>query len=276
MAQSLKQLKTRIRSVEGIHKMTRAMEMVSSAKLRSLQKKFLTAHEYFSKMDSILSDLLSGCGDSTHGLILPKTSKQKIFLCVVTSDTGLCGNYNSAVMHKAEEFIRKNSGKDLRLVVVGKKGMSHFKRSGLPIESSYTQGADKLADELMDKFLKGFADEIYICYTDFESASRHKPVLEKLLEIEKKKTKRVEFLAEPGAGEILNKLLPLYVRTKIRIILLGALTAEHSTRIMAMHEATDNAKELWDDLVLLRNKMRQEKITSEIIEVISSVGAMKE
>jgi len=285
MAQSVKVLKTRIKSVESIHKMTRAMEMVSSSKLRPLQKKLQATQEYFLKMDGIKNSLLAGFGGTKSALVEERAVKRKILLCVVTSDTGLCGNYNSAVMRKAEEFMRDKAAGSISLVAIGKKGLSHFKRSNIEIEDAYTELfghysaelSDKIAKSLIDKFLTGKFDEVYVAYTYFESASRHRAVVEKLLNIEKQKgAYHIEYLAEPEMESILSDFLPLYVLTKTRTIMLSSFTAEHSTRVMAMHEATDNAKDLLGDLILLSNKIRQANITSELIEVISSAGAMKE
>jgi F-type H+-transporting ATPase subunit gamma len=231
----------------------------------------------------MLRNLLSSFPGVNHRLLQQRVDKKDILLCLVTSDTGLCGSYNSAVIHMAEEFIRNHGAHTIRLLAIGRKGLNHFKKSGLVIADSYTEiygryasaFVDKITQRLIDIFLSGQADEVYMAYTNFVSAARHKPVIEKLLNVEADKGRELEYLIEPDAEGILDKLLPVYVSTKMRTIILSAFTAENSTRVMAMHEATDNAKGLLEDLVLLRNKMRQADITREIIEVISSVDALR-
>ena len=125
---------------------------------------------------------------------------------------------------------------------------------------------------MTDIFLNGKADEAYAVYTP---ASRHEPIAEKILNIENKKEGHVEYITEPDVQGLISELIPLYISAKVRLILLRAFSAENAARAIAMHEATDNAKDLVDSLVLLRNKIRQANITEEIIEIISSVNAMK-
>jgi len=283
MALSLRQIRGRIRSVENIGKITRAMEMVSSAKVNALQKRFSAQRDYFQRIEKILNNVASSFEEATHKLFLPGKNKQKILLCVVTSDTGLCGSYNSSVINTAERFISENAKRDISLVAIGKKGFNHFKKSGLSMAGAYTdlysryspEACDKITNDLIKMFLSGEAGEVWVIYTYFESLARHKPAIEKILNIEKGKGITTEYLTEPDAEAILDSLIPLYVINKIRTILLSAFTTEQATRVMAMHEATVNARELLDSLTTTRNKMRQAQITGEIIEIISSAGALK-
>jgi F-type H+-transporting ATPase subunit gamma len=283
MAQSLKQVKNRISSAQNIGKITRAMEMVSVAKLTSLMKQLSATRQYFLRCESMLSNLLSGFPGVEHKLLKPKTKKENILLCVVSSDTGLCGNYNSALLKVTDDFIAGNQNKKISVLSIGKKGASHFKKSGSLIADSYIelyghyspQLADDITENLIRRFLSGEADEVFIAYTNFISASRHTPVLEKLLNLEVKPGMRLEYLLEPDVETILEDLIPLYLRAKISAVILSAFTAENSTRVISMHEATDNVNELLDNLVLQRNKMRQAIITGEIIEIISSADALK-
>ncbi|MDD5044579.1 MAG: ATP synthase F1 subunit gamma [Candidatus Omnitrophica bacterium] len=283
MAQSLKTVKSRIRSIENIRKITRAMEMVSSSKLKALQKEYSAFAQYYSRMEKMLNDLLASFPSSQNILLKPRLNKQKIILCVVTSDTGLCGSYNNNVIRIAEEFIEKNKDYALSLVAIGKKGLNHFKKSKLVIADTYTElyghysyeVAQKLVKFLLHAFLSGAADEVYAAYTNFISASRVKPVIGKVLNVERGDGEAQEYLSEPDIDTILKELVPAYVAMKMKNIILSSFTAENATRVMAMHEATDNAVELLDDLVLVRNKIRQADITRELIEVVSSADAMK-
>jgi F-type H+-transporting ATPase subunit gamma len=259
------------------------MEMVSVSKLKALQKQFSNSNEYFTRLQALLNNFLASFKTAVHPLLEKRPNKKKILLCLVTSDTGLCGSYNSNIIHAAEEFIRKNSTYSIEVVSIGRKGLNHFKKTGLNILYSYTElyghysneFAAKVAKNLIDVFLSGRADEVYVAYANFESASRIRPSVEKLLNVEASNGRQAEYLIEPDVDGVLEELLPLYISSKIGNILLSAFTAEHSTRVIAMQEATDNAKDLREDLIILRNKMRQADITGELIEVISSVEALK-
>lgn len=283
MALSLRQLKSRISSIENIRKLTKAMEMVSVAKLKPLQRDLFSSREYSLLVNNATNNLLASFNNLNHRLLERRLDKKKILLCLITSDTGLCGSYNSNIIHIAEEFIRKNSAYEIGLLPIGRKGLNYFKKKGFFIEDSYTELyghysdalSDKVAKNLSDIFLSHKADEVYIAYANYISASKNYPVVEKIFNIEANDGRQSEYLVESDIDGILEYLIPLYILTKLRAILLSAFTAENSTRVIAMHEATKNAKELLDDLVVLRNKVRQANITTEITEVISSADALK-
>jgi len=283
MAQSLRQVRSRVKSVEGIMKMTRAMEMVAAAKLSSLKDNLHRNRQYFSQVEMVLNNMLASFKAARHDLINPRPDKKNILLCLITSDTGLCGNYNGSLLRAAEAFILNNNKYNLSLITVGRKGFNYFKRQGMPIIDSYTELYGHYSEAICDKFARNFidafllrkADEVYVAYMNFVSPSRISPSVIKILNIEPTGGVATEYLTEPGIEEIIAEFIPLYISSKIRAILLSAFTAENSVRVMAMHEATDNAKEVLDDLILLRNKMRQADITRELIEVISAADALK-
>ena len=283
MAQSLRQIKSRIRSIESVKKITRAMEMVSVSKVRPLQKKLSHSREYASKLERILFNALAGFNDIGHPLLEERADKKKIALCLMASDTGLCGSYNHNVIRSAEEFISQKSQYAVTLIPIGNKGFSHFKKSGLDIYNLYAttssqypkKESGKITKYLMDIFTSKRVDEVYVAYTYFESASRHIPRVEKILNIMSSPGQEIEYIAEPQPEIIFERLLPFYVSTKINFFMLNSALSEHSARAIAMGEATDNAKELFDELILLRNKVRQANITKDIMEIISSADALK-
>jgi len=283
MIQSLRQIKSRIKSIQSTHKLTRAMEMISLTKMRSFQKALPVYKRFFSKLETMLYDLSASFEKASHPFLKASGQKKNIALCVITSDTGLCGAYNHNILGATDDFLRKSNTLKIDMITVGKKGFVYFKRKNQVISDVYTelhgrysQGlADKISDKLIDLFVSGRADEVYVAYTFFESASRHKAVVEKFLNIDKKPGTKREYILEPEADSMLTELLPVYVRNKMRIILLSAFACEHSSRAMAMGEATENAEEVIDNLTLVRNKVRQANITKEIIEVISSADALK-
>lgn len=284
MAESLRRIKGRIRSIESTKKMTRAMEMVSVAKLRPVEITLHNFQIYFTHVEKILANLLGNFKGINHTLLEPKPEIKRILICVAASDSGLCGIYNNAVIRKAEEFIRQNSKCDIRLIAIGKKALKYFKKCGANVIGSYTESygwyskdiAAKLADDLISAFLSGTADEVYFVYTKFISAARIQPLIEKILNVElTPNAEGVEYLIEPGTEKIIDEVMPLYVSAKLKNILLNVFASENSARVIAMHEATDNAKDLLDNLILLRNKMRQADITREIIEVVSAADALR-
>ncbi len=283
MIQSLRQIKKRIRSVESTKKIMRAMEMVSVAKLNRIETTLDASRPYFFKLDSILKNLLTGVKAASHPLLEERAAKQKAVLCLITSDSGLCSTYNDNIIRLAEDFINKYGIGEIKLVAIGRKGFNFFKKKGLVIPHTYvglhgrysSEIADGIAKTLTDLFLSGEADEVYVAYTHFISALRYKPTLEKFLNIERNKDHQIEYILEPNLNRILEELIPRYISTKMKLILLEAFTSEHSARMIAMKAATDNAEELIDSLTLLRNKARQAAITKEVIEVASSAEALK-
>lgn len=283
MTQTLRQIRRRIRSIENTEKLTKAMELISISKLRPLRERLIFASEYFLKTQEIVQRLLASFINLNHPFLKERQNKQKITLCVFTSDTGLCSSYNSDIIRAAEKFILEQKAYEVNLVSVGKKGFIYFKKKGFKISDVVTdfQGryslalSDKIVYRLIDLFSSGQADEVHVAYTHFVSAARRRPTVQKILNIVPAPDKEIQYLVEPGIEVLGNDFLPSYVRSQVRFMMLHALVAEHSARGMAMEEAADNAEEMLESLVLLRNKVRQANITREIIEVISSADALK-
>lgn len=283
MVYSLRQIKNRIRTSENIKKITRAMEMVSVVKLRSAQRGIFAHRQYFMRLEGIVTDLLAGFPEAQHPLLGARDGAKGITLCVFASDTGLCGSYNNNVVRLAEGFIREHGARRVSLVAIGRKAVKHFRRIGLAVAESvtdlYGRHSDKVSDRLaqtcIDSFLAGTTDEVYAAYTRFESSTRFRPVIEKVINVERPKEREVRYLVEPGVCAILDRLLPSYVMHRMRSYLWNSFASENAARAIAMGEATNNAVELLEGLTLLRNKVRQANITKEIIEVISAADALK-
>jgi F-type H+-transporting ATPase subunit gamma len=284
MAQSLRDIKNRIRGISNVNKVTHAMEMISIAKLRPVKNRFLQARQFSLKIEALLKDLLSGAKNISHPLLEERNVLNKMAICLITSDTGLCGNYNHNVIRVVEDFINKYGRDKIMLVTVGKKGLTYFKKRGMNIERSYTELHGRYSDEIAGKilndltglFLSGKTDEVYVAYTYFESASRHRPTIEKILNISSPAGKEdAGYILEPDMDAILKELVPAYLFNKVKAYILSAFTAEHSARAVAMGQATKNADELLEDLTLLRNKIRQAGITKEIMEIVSSAEVLR-
>ncbi|MDP3787489.1 MAG: ATP synthase F1 subunit gamma [Candidatus Omnitrophota bacterium] len=284
MLLSLRQIKRRIRSVDSTKKITRAMQMVSTAKLKHAQDMLFAGKPYYFKMDALLKKLLASAKTATHPLLEERPVKNNFTLCVVTSDSGLCSTYNDNIIRIAEGFINKHGAENTRLITIGKKGFSYFKKRKIKITHAYLglQGrySNEIAEEVIktvvNAFLSKETDEVHIAHTHFDATLKYRPELQKLLNIDRVAEEReVDYILEPSAEKILEELIPAYISAKVKGILLDAFTSEHSQRMIAMKSATDNAVELIDNLTLLRNKARQAAITAEIIEVSSAAEALK-
>ncbi|MFA5063284.1 MAG: ATP synthase F1 subunit gamma [Candidatus Omnitrophota bacterium] len=283
MIQSLKTIKNRIRSTENTEKVTAAMEMVSVAKLNKSEKSLLAIRPFVLNLDSIIRNLIGSEPLSTHTFLEPKIQTDRICLCVITSDSGLCGVYNNEVIRKAESFINSYGREKTGLVCVGRKGFNYFKKNNFKVTNAYVglngRFSDKVCVEIMndltEPFISGKVSQVYICYTHFKTALVCEQKVEKFLNIECDSQNKTNYILEPNKDLILNEILPKFISMKLRLIILESFTAEHSSRTVAMKAATDNAKELLQGLILLRNKVRQANITQEILEIISSSEALK-
>jgi F-type H+-transporting ATPase subunit gamma len=282
MSQQLRQLKTRIRSIEGTWKVTRAMEMVSTAKFRSVEKPLDMGRKYFNKVQALFATLAGMEGD-LKGPYFTADAAEPLALLVVTTDAGLCGSYNNQILRLAEEFFNAHRSRGVKLFVYGRKGLAFFKKKGIAVEQYYPAFHGRLVGNFYDPILNGLLKsydegrigEVHIAYSHFVNAMKRTPVIEKFLPIEKPRVENRNFIKEFGREGVLAEIVPMYLSSRLRLMLLEALSSEHSARMVAMRSAKDNAKELVGDLILLRNKMRQAMITREVIEIISSAEALK-
>ncbi len=283
MAQSLKRIKNRLRSIENTRKVTGAMQMISATKLNRTNKVLFAARPYLSKLESLLNNITAGSKSLEGPFFAPRPVKKRLALCLVTSDGGLCGAYNNNIIRLAEDFIDKHGSDRIRLIAIGRKGFKYFKSRGIQAANSYIglngRYSETIADDaghtLINAYLNKEVDEVYIAYTHFETVLRVKSVLVKFLNIEHTAGVAAEYIFEPNISRILEELVGRYLLIKMRLVLLDSFTSEHSARTVAMKAATDNAEDLLHSLTQLRNKVRQASITQEMMEIISSVEALK-
>jgi F-type H+-transporting ATPase subunit gamma len=281
MSQQLRQLKSRIKSVEGTWKVTRAMEMVSMAKFKAIESPLKMSRAYFKKVTSFFSNVASV--ETTVTSPFMTRHKGPLGLFVISADTGLCGVYNYQVMRATERFIEANKGQDIKLYVYGRKGAGHFRKRGIPVEHIFPgmhgrMKADfhqSVLDLLTADFLSHKISEFHVAHTVFINPMKSNAIVEKFLHVDRPELKDTNFILEFTHEGILSELMPLYLSSKLRLMMLESLTAEHASRMVAMKSSKNNAKELMGDLILLRNKVRQAAITKEVIEIISSVEALK-
>ena len=291
-----KDLRKRISSVKNTQQITRAMKMVSAAKLRRAQEAVVSLRPYAAEISSIVSRLSSSEGDEQkHELLTPKTAEevQKILVLVVTSDRGLCGAFNANVIKTAQRYARTHAHKYKKFdfAFIGKKGFEFFKnkRAGkyyntLLGKVSFAK-ADEFAKELIQLYLDGEYDEIKFIYNEFKSAISQKTNVETFLPIKatdldstsnEDTAKSVPFtIFEPNKADILNKILPKHFSVQAYRVLLESLASEHGARMSAMENATKNAGEMIRKLTLIYNKTRQAGITKELLEITSGTEAQK-
>ncbi|ODA42624.1 ATP synthase F1 subunit gamma [Desulfosporosinus sp. BG] len=277
----VRDIRRRIRSVRNMQQITKAMKMVSAAKLRKAQQKLNAARPYAHQLQGVLERLSQVPGDTVHPLLI-KRPVQKVVYVVITSDRGLCGGYNSNLIRKTAGLIAETP-QEVKLVTVGRKGRDFFRRGKIEFlaefvalgdEPSYNQ-AKEIAQEVVRLYEQGEADEVYLMYTEFVSAINAKPTQVKLLPIEKPEGKQSkQYIFEPSPDEILASLLPKYVETQIFRSILEGKASEQGARMTAMSSATDNAKDMIDRLSLIMNRARQAAITKEISEIVGGAAAL--
>jgi F-type H+-transporting ATPase subunit gamma len=284
---TLRDLRRRIRSVQGTQQITKAMEMVAAAKLRKAQTKVESSRPYAESMQAMLNNLTTAGATLDHPLF-EKREVKKVGLMVVTSDRGLCGSYNHNVRHKADEFIGNYKKGQVELVVVGKKGHTYYSKRDYEIKLKYLGLGGELnlaqvkniTNDLVNLFLTKEVDQIHLIYTKFLSTVSHKVTTEKFLNIEsqvgsEEKINQVDYIFEPSPEKIFENLLPNYCMTKIQMALAESFASEHGSRMISMGAATQNAEEMIEDLTLVMNKLRQASITKEMLEITTGAEALK-
>ena len=289
---TLREVKTRIRSVISTKRITNAMEMVASAKLRRAQQKVEQSRPYGRKMDEMLSQLAAGStGEITHPYFDEREIKKRT-LVLITSDRGLCGSFNSNIIRQAQDWLKMHKGEEVELVTIGKKGNDFFKKRETPIVKFYGDWGgnldyDKARDivrMLTDRFVTGETDEISLLFTRFISMVKYRLSMEKYLPVARPEIKddnkdvghgTGDYIFEPNAEQIYGALMPGYAATKMVTALVESFASEHGSRMIAMNGATKNAGEMINSLTLEYNKARQAQITTELTEVVSGAEALK-
>ncbi|MFW5980409.1 MAG: ATP synthase F1 subunit gamma [Halanaerobiaceae bacterium] len=283
--ETMRDIQRRISSVENTKKITRAMKMVASAKLRRAQEMAEQARPFFNKTKNILADIVRYTRDiQEHPLLVDREGDSHLFL-VLGADRGLCGAYNNRVIDTTEGLIKDNS--ESSLFIVGKKIKNYFSRRNIEIVSEYVEIMDypdfefarKISQEVISLFDKEVFDKISLIYTHFNSALNQEVQIMPLLPVsspEKGDNNRVDYIYEPQPGKILDVLLPQYVNNVIYSALLESKASEFGSRMTAMDSATDNAEEMIEDLTLSYNRARQAAITKEITEIVGGSEALEE
>ncbi len=282
---NIRLIRRRIRGVQSTAKITRAMEMIATSKMRRAQEAGIAGRPYDQKIRQVIGDLAAIPNTGESHPLLQRREIKKIAIVHISPDRGLCGGLNANLNRKTASFILGQKT-PITLVCVGRKGLDFMHRYGREIRAEFTQLGDRpgLLDTLpisriiIDDYTDGYVDEVYVVYTRFISTMVQTPVMEKLLPIEPPVSSQpgaTDFDYEPASEEVLGALLPRFVEMEIYHAILESIASEQSARMVAMRSATDNAAELIQDLTLMYNKARQEAITTELLDISGGAAALE-
>jgi len=287
---TLKELRLRIHGVKGTQKITRAMKMVASAKLRRAQDKILATRPYASKISELLNNLASAAEEGIDELLIERPVSRRLVV-IVSADRGLAGSFNSNLIRNAYQHIQE-LGTDTKVIIVGKKANDSLKKRNLRLVNSYIgifadlniEKSNEIVDFIVDGYKKREYDLVEIIYNEFKSISRQVVVREQFLPLkkaaasneDKKKFKAFDYIYEPSAAELIKSLIPRHLRVQFWKVLLESNAAEQAARMTAMETATKNAADLLQILELNYNQARQAAITKELLEIVAGAEALKE
>ena len=283
-----RELKGRIRSVQNTRKITRTMEMVSTSKLKRAQDRVEAARPYAERLSAVIGRLLTPELAARYPLLRQPGTVRKAAVLLITSNRGLAGAFNANLIREARGLLQRlrAEGAEAELHAAGKKGIQFFRFAGEQLHTAVSDIGDKpgaadaerLIDALTQRFVEGDLDAVYVVYAKFNSALSTPPTTMNLLPVvppEGSDTGDADYILEPGADEILGRILPLYVRNSVYRALVETSAAEHGARRTAMKNATDNAGDLLEDLTRTYNRIRQAAITQEIAEIVGGAAALE-
>jgi F-type H+-transporting ATPase subunit gamma len=291
---SLKDIRARIETTKNTQQITKAMKMVSAAKLRRAQNNIVNMRPYANALIKVIADI-AVTQRIKHALLTPPIEVKKVLMVVLSSDRGLCAGFNANINKFVDQYIKKNKSQyeKLDFLFVGKRGFDYFAKKNVNIVKTITkldkdishQLASDVADKLMEHYLEGHYDEIRLVYNEFKSAIQQIVVTETLLPVDLSKQTfdkqtghsvfASDMLFEPSADAIIDELLLKHFGIQVYRCMSESVAAEHGARMTAMENASNNAKAMINTLTLTYNKLRQEKITTELIEITSGAEALK-
>ena len=282
---NMRAIRTRIKSVKNTQQITKAMKMVAVSKLRRTQAGMQAMRPFAEKSQEIMNTLLKSGSGKENRFIMPHKEVNKVCYVLFVGNRGLCGMYNSAVLHFMEDIAEKEE-REYSVVVCGRWGKDVIAKSGLNVIKTFAELSDtpnslealELSEYLKNMFLNGEADEVHLVYEHYVSALSQKPTLEQLLPAkpeEGTESKELDYIFAPDAESVLESVMQLYINNKVFSVMLDSKCGEHSARMTAMTAATDSTKELIDKLGLSLNRARQAAITTEISEIVGGASALK-
>ena len=284
-----REIRRRIRSVRNTSQITRAMEMVSAAKMRRAQERVRAARPYAERIRLMIAGLsaLGASVDRDAFPLLEQRPVNRVGVVLVTADRGLAGAFNTNVIRRAVRFIRDEAGHPAELIAVGRKGRDFFSRTNQEIEAEFTALGDApsmdslrpIIDIALQDFTAGRVDAVYLIYTKFVNTLNQQPEVLQILPITAPEDVTAEeqvqdYIFEPDPQTVLQALLPRYIETQVYQALLESVASEHSARMVAMRAASDNANDFINELTLTLNKARQAQITREVSEIAAGAAAL--
>ncbi len=292
MSGALKEVRNRIKSVQSTQQITKAMKMVSAAKLRRAQDAIIQMRPYAQKLQEMLGNIIGSAEGDINMALAKERQVEKVMIIVITSDRGLCGGYNSNLIKLAKQVIQsKYAAQDqkgnVQILPLGKKGYEHFTKNRFKVIDRYWDIFTQLTFEevaaaskyAMDAFASGEVDAVEVIFSEFKNAATQQFIVEQFLPVKKAESKKGEakadFIFEPDKGVLVEELMPKILNTQLYKAMLDANASEHGARMTAMDKATDNAEELLKDLKISYNRARQAAITTELTEIVSGAAALQ-
>lgn len=292
MSGALKEVRNRIKSVQSTQQITKAMKMVSAAKLRRAQDSIVQMRPYAQKLQEMLSNIVGNAEGDINLALAKERPVEKVLVIVITSDRGLCGGYNSSLIKLAkldihQKFASQFEKGNVTILPIGKRGFEHFVKNKYKVVDQYWDIFTDLTFEkvaaaakyAMDAFAKGEVDAVDLIYSEFKNAATQKYIAEQFLPVKKsapeKGNAKADFIFEPGKEVLLQELMPKILNTQLYKAVLDANASEHGARMTAMDKATDNANELLKTLRISYNRARQAAITTELTEIVSGAAALQ-
>jgi F-type H+-transporting ATPase subunit gamma len=285
---SLIDLRRRIRSVKSTQQITRAMKVVSAAKLRRAQDRVLASRPYAQIIRRMLVNVAQAAAEHQDGdavSLLARRPEKRIQLLVITADRGLAGAFNSNVIRAAQRFIQEHADAEVQLELIGRKARDFFRKRHRHVTGEYStlfqkapryQDALDIADKVIERFEKAEIDAVYLAVNNFKSMLASRLVVTRVLPLDlPEKQEQIDYIFEQPPEELLRSLLPRYIEAQIYRAMLESSAAEHAARMTAMEAATSNAADVIDALTLKMNRVRQASITREIIEIVSGAAALE-
>ena len=285
---SLIDLRRRIKSVKNTQQITKAMKMVSAAKLRRAQQKVLAARPYASLLTEMLGSVLSNQAEDSSALshpLLARREEERILLLLLSGDKGLCGAFNSNALKASQRFLGEHSDASIEFELIGRRGADFYRRRDVSVAREWINVfadvdfnvAQEISGKVMERFVAAEIDAVYLIFNEFKNVMTQTIVVSRLLPVKMPESEggSREYIYEQKPEEIFRTLLPKYVETNIYQAMVESGAAEHAARMTAMESATRNADEMIDKLTLHLNRVRQASITNELIEVVSGAQALE-
>lgn len=304
------EIRSRIKSISGTRKITKAMEMIASSKIRKAQNRILEARAFVSGIEGVIIDIAQHSKTIADPLLTVHDKNDTVLVLAITADRGLCGGYNSNIIRLTEKTIKQNKAKgmEVKLDIAGTRGRNYFRYMGYKIDNVYENLSDyprfldarEISREIIRRYVSGEIDRVIICYTKFKNPAEQIPSRMQLLPLEfvgrgihllddetiqKEKTDTAgtgvskasaEFVYDPSEDDVLSSILPEYIYTIVYGALLESTASETGARMTAMKSASDNAEDMIKELVLMYHRARQQQITMEIAEIVSGANALSE